>query len=264
MQERCKFSVVTPSFNQGDFLARTLHSVLDQKTDFLVEHIVVDGGSTDNTPDILKQHAGTIRFVSEPDRGMADALNKGFSMSTGEIIGWLNSDDTYLPGALQKASDYFDQHPDCLWLYGNCRIINDQDREIRKWITAYKNRKSRNFKFERLLLKNFISQPAVFIRRNALMRVGPIDLDLPTAMDYDLWLRLAKLGTPGYINDDLACFRVHQDSISSINYKAQFEEQYRIHQKYDRNRRLLFIHRINIRMIVFIYSLNNLVQKIFT
>ncbi len=264
MQVRCKFSVVTPSFNQGGFLSRTLQSVLDQKSDFLVEHIVVDGVSTDNTHDILREHSGTIRFVSEPDRGMADALNKGFSMATGEIIGWLNSDDIYLPGTLQKVSDYFDQHPDCLWLYGNCRIIDDQDNEIRKWITRYKNRKSRNFKFERLLLENFISQPTVFMRRTALKQVGPVDLELPTAMDYDLWLRLAKLGTPGYIDHDLACFRVHQDSISSLNYKAQFDEQYRIHQKYDRNRRLLFIHRINIRLIVFIYSLNNLLRKFLT
>jgi len=104
-----------------------------------------------------------------------------------------------------------------------------------------------------LLIENFISQPAVFIRREAINAIGPVDLGLPTAMDYDLWLRLAKLGAPGYINNDLACFRVHRHSISSVNYRKQFEEQYRIHARYDRNRWRLLKHRVKITMIVAAY-----------
>jgi GT2 family glycosyltransferase len=215
----------------------------------------MDGGSTDGTLEILARHAAHSRYTSSPDLGMADALNKGIALSAGSVVGWINSDDYYLPGALQKVSDWFDNHPDCLWVYGNCMIVDEQGREVRKWITKYKTFQSRNFGYKRLLLENFISQPAVFMRRTALEAAGKIDTGLPTAMDYDLWLRLAKAGTPGYINEFLACFRVHGDSISAARFKEQFEEQYRIHQRYDQSWWLLFRHRINIRLIVFIYSI---------
>jgi glycosyltransferase involved in cell wall biosynthesis len=263
VQSNLKFSIITPSFNQAVFIERTVQSVINQAGFFSVEHIVRDGGSTDGTSDILEKYSGRIRYISEPDMGMQDALNKGFDMATGEIIGWLNSDDTYLPDALRKVADHFNRHPDCLWLYGNCRIVDEHDQVIRKWITAYKNRLSRKYSFERLLVENFISQPAVFMRRSALKDAGPVDPGLPTAMDFDLWLRLAKLGMPGYINDDLACFRVHKDSISSRNFREQFEEQYRIHQRYDQNRWLLFKHRINIRLIVLVYELLQRIHGIF-
>ncbi|MCX6304478.1 MAG: glycosyltransferase family 2 protein [Bacteroidetes bacterium] len=263
MQQSSKISVVTPTFNQAEFIERTLQSIRGQRVDVPVEHIVIDGGSTDGTLDVLAMHRDTISYVSEPDRGMQDALNKGFALATGDIIGWLNSDDTYLPGALQKVAAFFDLHPDCLWLYGNCRMIDEHDHEVRKWITAYKNRMSGKYSLEKLLTENFISQPAVFMRRKALQAAGPVDLGLPTAMDYDLWLRLAKLGDPGYINSDLACFRVHRKSISSINYRKQFEEQYRIHLRYDQNRGRLLKHRVKIRLIVFIYGLLQKGQAIF-
>jgi glycosyltransferase involved in cell wall biosynthesis len=258
-----RISVVTPSFNQAEFIERTILSVMNQVTNFPVEHIVIDGYSTDGTREILEKHSCAIRLISEPDRGMGEALNKGFAMATGEIIGWLNSDDTYLPGALQKAADYFGRHPDCLWLYGNCRMVDEQDKEIRKWITRYKNRLARKYSYKRLLVENFISQPAVFIRRNALEAAGPIDMALPTAMDYDLWLRLGKLGEPGYIDDDLAWFRVHRQSISSMNYARQFEEQYRIHERYDQNKWRLIKHRVIIMCTVFIYSLIDAGQSLF-
>ena len=248
-------SIITPSYNQAEFIERTLESVQAQQVDVPVEHLVIDGGSTDGTLDILRKYDGKIRFVSEPDHSMQDALNKGFGMASGDIVGWLNSDDICLPGALQKVSAFFDQNPGCLWLYGNCRMVDENDREIRRWITAYKNRLSEKYSYNRLLTENFISQPAVYIRRNALQAAGPIDMGLPTAMDYDLWLRLARLGNPGYIAEDLACFRVHGQSISAKNYRKQFEEQYQIHLRYDRNPWRLFKHRVKIRLIVFAYWL---------
>ncbi len=256
------FSIITPSLNQAAFIERTLQSIHCQQVDFPVEHIVIDGGSTDGTLEVLNKYSGKIRMISEPDRGMADALNKGFALCSGDIVGWLNSDDIYLPGTLQKVACWFEQHPNCLWLYGNCRIVDEHDREIRKWITAYKNRLSRKYSYERLLTENFISQPAVFIRRTALQAAGPIDPGLPAAMDYDLWLRLSKLGRPGYIDEDLACFRVHKDSISSLGYQEQFMEQYRIHMRYDQNRWLLMKHRVKISVIVFAYSLMKKLQRI--
>ena len=134
-------------------------------------------------------------------------------------------------------------------------MVDENGREVRRWITGYKRRMSRKYSFERLLTENFISQPAVFIRHTALKVAGPVDEQLPTAMDYDLWLRLAKLGSPVYIDDDLACFRVHGQSISSMNYKAQFDEQYQIHARYDQNRWRLLKHYIKTRIIVFIYGM---------
>jgi GT2 family glycosyltransferase len=140
-------------------------------------------------------------------------------------------------------------------------MIDEHDSEIRKWITAYKNGLARKYSYNRLLTNNFISQPAVFMRRSALNEAGPIDETLPTAMDYDLWLRLAQLGNPGYINDDLACFRVHRQSISSNNYSKQFDEQLRIHARYDQDRWRLANHRIKNKFIVAVYFLIEKINK---
>ncbi len=261
MERAVRLSVITPSFNQVRFIERTLESVRHQVTNFEFEHIVVDGGSTDGTLAILEQNAGRIRYVSEPDQGMPDAVNKGIGMAQGGIIGWLNSDDLYLPGALQRAADFFDSHPGTGWVYGKCMMVDDQDHEVRKWITAYKNRGLRNYSYERLLTENFISQPAVFMRRDALEKAGPLDLSLPTAMDFDLWLRLGKLGDPGFINDYLSAFRVHPDSISAKGFREQFEEQYRVHLRYDQTPSLLRNHRIRIRGIVTAYSILRLLSR---
>jgi len=256
-----KISIITPTLNQAGFIERTIRSVQDQQVDVPVEHIVVDGGSTDGTLELLAGYAAGVRLIRDPGCGMQDSLNKGFAMAAGEVVGWLNSDDTYLPGALQAALDHFRQHPECRWVYGNCRIIDEHDHEIRRWITAYKNRLSRRYSYKRLLMENFISQPAVFMLRAELLSAGPVDRSLPTAMDYDLWLRLAQRSAPGYLDRDLACFRVHMQSISARSYRAQFEEQYRIHQRYDRHPLRLFRHRVKIRMIVFVYGILRAVRK---
>jgi glycosyltransferase involved in cell wall biosynthesis len=234
---------------------------MKQQVDKDIEHIVIDGGSTDGTLDILKKYGDKIRFTSGPDRGMSDALNMGFSLCTGEIVGWLNSDDLYLPGTLQKVADYFTNHSDCFWLYGHCRMVDENDREIRKWITAYKVRKSAVFNYHRLLVENYISQPSVFFRRSIFEKTGTLDVSLKTAMDYDLWLRFSGIGEPGIIHDFLSSFRVHHRSISARNFRKQFEEQYAIHQKYDQNKFRLFRHRMMILMIVGIYTVIDLARK---
>ena len=253
-----KISVITPSFNQADYIERTIRSVIAQQIDGVVEHRIVDGGSTDGTLEILNRYRDHLNFTSEPDNGMSEALNKGFASSSGDILGWLNSDDLYLPGTLRKVTAWFDLHPECGWLYGNCMMIDENDREVRKLITGYKVKKSANFSYNRLLVNNFISQPAVFFRRSFLEKAGPIDVTLSTVMDYDLWLRMANLGNPGYINDFLACFRVHGKSISARNYRFQFEEQYSVHRRYDSRKLPLLRHRLMITAIVSVYSALNM------
>jgi len=262
MSNNLFISVITPSFNQAIYLEDTIQSVLAQEVDSGFEYIVMDGGSTDETLLLLEKYAGQITWTSEKDSGQADALNKGIARAQGEIIGWLNSDDLYLPGALQKVAGYFESHPGCNWVYGKCKIVDEENREIRKWLTLYKNLVSKKFFYPALLIENFISQPSVFFRRSAFEKAGHLALDLPLAMDYDLWIRMAKLDPPGVINDYLASFRVHRNAKSALHSKAQFLEQFEIHKKYDRQKLLLFIHRLNIARTIAGYWLIEKVNQI--
>ena len=254
MRNPPKISVITPSFNQANFIERTIRSILDQDVNFPLEYIVVDGGSTDGTLDILEKYKNRLNFISEQDEGQSDAVNKGITMASGEIIGWLNSDDVYLPGTLQKVADHFEVNPALQWLYGYCRTIDENDEEIRGWITCYKKNRSRRFNYKRLLTENFISQPAVFFRKDAFLKSGPLDLSQHYAMDFDLWLRLSRLSPPLVLNDYLASFRLHGSSKSTTNFRKLFTEQYQIHRKFDTGKWLLLKHRAKISIILFAYQ----------
>jgi glycosyltransferase involved in cell wall biosynthesis len=258
-----KISIVTPSWNQAGFIEQTILSVSGQQCNCPVEHIIIDGGSTDGTRELLEKYQNTVRFISEPDRGMSDALNKGFDRTEGDVIGWLNSDDLYLPGALEHVSHFFSDHPECGWLYGHCMMIGEDGLEVRRWISSYKAMKAKKFSYERLLVENYISQPAVFFRKEFLKSAGFLDISLKSAMDYDLWLRMARISSPGIIPETLAAFRVHGTSISARGFRQQFEEQYRIHLRYDQRKWLLFRHRIMNRMIVAVYSVFRMLKPTF-
>ncbi len=212
-----KLTVVTPSLNQGDFIERTLQSVLDQRGDFELEYLVVDGGSTDKTLSILHRYRDRLSYVSGPDAGQSDAINKGFARATGDVVAWLNSDDVYLPGALDTVARTL-RESGARWCFGQCRVIDEQDREIRRAIAWYKNRLSRRYSLRRLLTKDFIPQPATFFRRDLLLEAGPLDPALSYAMDYDLWLRFGRVCAPAFIPRDLAGFRWHGASKSSEGY----------------------------------------------
>lgn len=212
-----RVSVVTPSLNQAAFLERAIESVLGQRGDFELEHLVVDGGSTDGTRDVLQRYAERVSFTSEPDRGQSDALNKGFARATGDVLCWLNSDDSLLPGALAEVVRAF-RDPGCRWLFGQCRIVDEQDREVRRPVTWYKNRKLRRYSYAALLIENFIPQPATFFRRDLLDQVGPLDAARWYSMDYDLWLRFGRVAEPGFLPRDLAVFRWHGASKSGSRY----------------------------------------------
>jgi glycosyltransferase involved in cell wall biosynthesis len=213
-----KISVVTPSLNQAPFIERTIESVLAQTGDFALEYLVVDGGSTDGTLDILERYRGRLAFTAEKDDGQSDALNRGLARTTGDVLCWLNSDDTYLPGALARVAEAF-QPAGRWWCFGQCRIVDVNDREIRRFVTAYKNRACRSYTLTRFLQDNFISQPAVFFSRELWNEAGPLDRSLWYSMDYDLWLRFARVSEPRFIPADLANFRWHGGSKSGARFR---------------------------------------------
>jgi GT2 family glycosyltransferase len=179
-------------------------------------------------------------------------------MATGEIIGWLNSDDLYLPGALKAVTDYFRDHPECSWVYGRCRIVDSNGKERWKWITRYKNARLKKFTYAKLLRENFISQPAVFFRKDLFEKAGSLNLDLHYAMDYDLWLRFGQISPAGVINLDLSSFRRHGTSKSETGFRDQFYEQYAVAKKYGPSVFNRAAHRFNIFKIITSYRLISL------
>jgi glycosyltransferase involved in cell wall biosynthesis len=202
-----RISIITPSFNQGRFIERTIQSVLSQDVPSL-EYVVVDGGSTDETVSILKRYGTRLRWISEPDNGHSDAINKGLSMTSGSIVGWLNSDDIYYPGALRNVVRAFDDHCDVRVLYGRANHIDEQDGYLNEYPTEAYN-------WERLKETCFISQPAAFLRRSVFQAFGPLDVTLRQSMDYEYWLRLGKAGVPFlYLDALLAATRLHKDAFT--------------------------------------------------
>lgn len=221
-------SVIMPSYNQAEFIGRAIESVQSQQGGFGLEHVVVDGGSADGTVDILARYGDAVRWVSEPDEGQADALNKGIAMATGDILGWLNSDDLYEPGALAAVAAVFEARPDTQWLYGKVRIIDPDGREVRRWIKWYKNARMRRYSYTKLLAENWICQMGVFWRRGAGRQVGQFDKDLRYAMDYDYWLRLGALWPGRFVDRYLASFRSYPESKSRGDYRAALREMLRV------------------------------------
>ena len=234
------FSIVTPSFNQGGFIGRTIESVLEQSGGFPVEHWVVDGGSTDGALDVLRGYGDRIKWVSEPDRGQVDAINKGFRRATGDIVGWLNSDDMYEPGAFEKVAAAFERAPAARWCFGLCRVVDEADREVRRGVTAYKNSWIRRYSPKRLLVCDFISQPAVFLKRELFDELGLLDETLDWAFDYEYWLRIAQRHEPAIVHDYLASFRWHPTSkTSNLFYKAE-RASLRVAKRYSRGHPLYY------------------------
>lgn len=230
-------TIVIPSFNQASFVQRAIAGILTTR-EVPVQALVLDAASTDGTVDLLRSiEDPRLTWVSEPDRGQSDAINKGMRRATGDIVTWLNSDDLYVPGALQAVAEAFERHPEAQWLIGRCQIIDENDRVIRRAVTAYKDYRLRRYSYASLLRENYISQMGVFWRRGFGERVAYpngnlLDESLHYAMDYDLWLRMGRLAEPLILDRVLGQFRVHGGSKTHSNHRAQFEEQQRVVERY--------------------------------
>jgi glycosyltransferase involved in cell wall biosynthesis len=199
-----RMSIITPSFNQGKFIQETINSVLSQNYPDL-EYWVMDGGSSDETIDILRTSGPKVQWVSEKDNGQADAVNKGFSSATGDIIGWLNSDDTYLPGTLAYVGEYFSNHPGIDVVYGDGYYIDPDGAVIHPYRTL-------DFSWESLAHECYICQPTVFFRRRVLAQAGALDVNLRVALDYEFWMRLFRQYPPVRLPRFLAASRMYADN----------------------------------------------------
>lgn len=215
-------TIVTASFNAEATIAATLASVAGQDYPGELEHVVVDGGSADGTMDVVRGCG--LRHVSEPDRGLTHALNKGIAMARGEVVASLNADDTYLPGALRRVGEAFAARPEAEWLTGRCVIVDDRGHEIRRGVTAYKDLFLRRHSFRLFLVHNYISSPATFVRRSALEALGGYDERFRYSADYDMWLRLGRRGDPVVLGERLATFRMAGASMSLTGFEDQFAE----------------------------------------
>jgi len=249
-----KISIVTPSYNQVHFIEQTIQSVLSQKYPNL-EFLVIDGGSKDGTVDILRKYETFLTWVSEPDSGQSNAINKGFKQVTGEIVAFLNSDDMYEPGALSLVGNYFATHPKAMWLTGKCVYIDETGEEIRDIIRMYKNFWLWRGNYYVLQVLNYISQPATFWRREALQQIGDFDESLQYTMDYDYWLRLGKHYPLHVFDQNLARFRIHCASKSGKAFVEQFEEELRVAARYSSSPLLLWLHRLHRDVTVLFYTL---------
>lgn len=247
-----KISIITPSYNQAQFLEETIQSVLGQNYPNL-EYWIIDGGSTDGTLEILKKYNGQIKWISEPDHGQTHAINKGLQRATGEIVAFLNSDDIYEPGALFAVGRYFLSNRDAVWLSGRCLNVDEFGCRIRSFIQRYKNFWLRLNSYPVLLVLNYISQPATFWRRSALQKVGYLNEDLHYTMDYEYWLRLGKEYRLNVLNRDLASFRIHGLSKSGTTPNKQFDEELKV-AKFFGNNNHIFLHKLHRFITVTIYE----------
>lgn len=248
-----KISLVTPSFNQGQFIRHTIDSVLNQKYPNL-EYWVMDGGSTDDTVAILKSFGKRINWVSQKDKGQTDALNQGLQKCTGDIVAYINSDDVLLPGTLAKVASYFQAHPTAQWVTGDYQIIDAQGKQYQSYVVWYK-KLLRLWPTQTVLsIANFIIQPSTFWRRSLHDELGFFDESRRYCMDFDFWLRVIQRYPLQVISEPLSQFRIHAQSKGGADYRKQFTEEHQVVQKYTQNAWLLRLHWWHAQAIMWIYD----------
>jgi glycosyltransferase involved in cell wall biosynthesis len=218
-------SIVTPSYNQARYVEQTIKSVLSQDYP-RIEYILVDGGSTDETQNIIKKYEDKLAWwVSEKDRGQTDAINKGFARASGEVLAWINSDDTYEPGAVSAAVKHLQDHPEIGMVYGDCNFINESGKVVGKFSSAQTS--------YRLLRRGYshIPQQTMFFRADLWKQVGPLDPSFYFAMDYDLWTRIAGRAEIKYLPQMWANFRLHTSGKTIFADDRCWPEMLRVHYR---------------------------------
>ena len=226
IQKWPKITIVTPSYNQAEFIEKTITSVLNQDYPNL-EYIIIDGGSTDNSVDIIKKYEQNISFwVSEKDGGQTQAINKGFRRATGDIVAWLNSDDEYTAGALQKVAKTFMSNDEIDFVFGN-RLSVDVEGNILRYD------RSTRFSFSALVLLGMtISQPSCFWKRSLFEKQGYLDESKHFGMDYEFFCRIGRYIHPKHINNPLSLFRWHDEQKSGTILDIRDSDRQEIKNRY--------------------------------
>jgi glycosyltransferase involved in cell wall biosynthesis len=220
-----KFSIITPSFNQGRFLPDCVESVLAQ-TGVEIEHIVTDAGSTDETLDVLK-HYPHLQWTSEPDGGMSDGINKGFRQATGDWVMWLNCDDYLLPGALAKVAAYARTHPEADVIHGDCVYVKEDKTQIRR------KQDTPVDEWDFLFVGCCIPSTSTFYRREIIDKGHLLDVGYRNCMDWEYYLRLTRLGYKfGYLPEALAHFRWYENSTTQKYWRRMIDEGLRAQRKH--------------------------------
>ena len=252
-----KISIIIPTLNQARFIEETITSVLTQNYPNL-ELIVLDGGSSDGTLEILKKYSASLTWISEPDKGQVDAINKGLKMVTGEVVAYLNSDDIYTPSTLLTVGKYFSEHPDTQIVTGKCLNMDENGVETRSLIKIYKNFWLKLGIDKCLMVLDYVSQPSTFWRTELIHSIGIFDTEFRNAMDYDYWLRVTRQHKLKFINQYLSKFRIYPTSITSSNSKAQYEDEMRVASRYATPAQK-FLHKIHADISCWLYV--NLVNR---
>ena len=219
-------TIVTPTYNMGHFLRETIESVLSQDYPH-VQYIVMDAGSQDDTVEILKSYGSRLEWVSEPDEGQSDAVNKGFLRARGEIFTFLNADDIYYQGAVRAGVEAFARRPDAGVVYGNAWYTREDG-------SAFKRCPVLPYDYDRLGHLCYICQPASFLRSKVWAEMGGLDKSLHLTLDYDLWLRIADRYPMVYVAQDLATSRMYKENKSLGRRRESFREIVRIMQRHRR------------------------------
>jgi len=212
-------SIVTPSFNKGPYIEETIMSIRNQ-TYKKIEHIVIDGGSTDETIEILKRYNNCLEWISEQDSGQSDAINKGWRRVNGDIIAYLNADDTYLPGTVEAAVNFFENNPEIYMLYGDGITSDELGNDPLPFHCGEVMMKDLVF------CQDNIFQPSVFLRKEIFATVGDVDVKLHLAMDLDYWLRIALIYRIGYLSQPLSVAKIYRDAKSAAymhKYVIEYE-----------------------------------------
>ena len=220
MPEHHLVSIVTPSYNQSRYIEETIQSVLLQDYP-AIEYLIIDGGSTDGSVEIIRRYATRLSYwVSEPDVGQADAINKGWQRARGDIIAYINSDDLYLPGAIHRAVHYFEQHPEVGIVCGACQLIGKDGKPLRAPVEVPE------ISLE-WLLRYPLPQPAVFFRRSVIEQIGLLDPALHYVLDWEFCIRAAMTGIPiaRLMGSPIACFRCWESQKTNNSFMHQIEEQ---------------------------------------
>ncbi len=258
MKKNPLVSIITPSYNQGEYIEQTIKSVVNQ-TYQNFEHIIVDDGSTDETIKILKKYKAKystkIRWISQENRGQANAINKGLKMAKGNILGWLNSDDYYVNNTIEIVVDFFNNHPQAKWMSGDYFIVDKDNKLIQKYVVIYK-RFLKLFPLKTMLyIANYIAQPSTFFKREIVQGIGYFDETLRYEMDYDYWLRIIKKHPLYLIQNPLSYFRIHNKSKGGSQFEKEFAEEVEVLKKYTDNKMLTKLHKLHSKLIVLIYKI---------